>query len=162
MFRRAQAAMEYLMTYGWAILAIVIVLGALLYLGVFSLASKAPDFCRPQVGMHCTSWRLDASDDNATVLIINGYQQHMNVTQVLCQVEGTSGTWTVYPNGIPVAPQLERWISISGCYDMQSQKIDFDEGEQFGGKVVVQFYFLTESPDSIRRNSFDVKFTAQP
>ena len=33
---KAQSAMEYLMTYGWAILVIAVVLGALFELGVFS------------------------------------------------------------------------------------------------------------------------------
>ena len=36
MNKRAQSAMEYLMTYGWAILVVLIALGALFYLGVFS------------------------------------------------------------------------------------------------------------------------------
>ena len=39
---RAQSAMEYLMTYGWAILVIAIVLGVLYYLGVFNSANFAP------------------------------------------------------------------------------------------------------------------------
>ena len=34
--RKAQSAMEYLMTYGWAILIIAVVLGALFSLGVFN------------------------------------------------------------------------------------------------------------------------------
>ncbi len=33
--KRGQSALEYLMTYGWAILAVVIIAGALWYLGVF-------------------------------------------------------------------------------------------------------------------------------
>lgn len=37
--RRAQSAMEYLMTYGWAILVIAVVLGALYQLGVFNPGS---------------------------------------------------------------------------------------------------------------------------
>ena len=40
--RKSQSAMEYLMTYGWAILIIAIVLAALFQLGVFSSASFAP------------------------------------------------------------------------------------------------------------------------
>lgn len=36
MERRGQAAMEFLMTYGWAILAAVIAIGVLAYFGVFS------------------------------------------------------------------------------------------------------------------------------
>ena len=40
--RRAQSAMEYLMTYGWAILIIAVVLGALFQLGVFNANNFAP------------------------------------------------------------------------------------------------------------------------
>ncbi len=39
---RSQSAMEYLMTYGWAILIIAVVLGALFGLGFFNAASLAP------------------------------------------------------------------------------------------------------------------------
>ena len=36
---KAQSAMEYLMTYGWAILIVAVVLGALYSLGVFNGAA---------------------------------------------------------------------------------------------------------------------------
>ena len=39
---RAQSAMEYLMTYGWAILIIAVVLGVLFQIGVFSGANLTP------------------------------------------------------------------------------------------------------------------------
>ncbi len=39
---KAQSAMEYLMTYGWAILIIAVVLGALFGLGFFNSANLAP------------------------------------------------------------------------------------------------------------------------
>ncbi len=39
---RLQSAMEYLMTYGWAILIIAVVLGALFQLGVFNAGAFAP------------------------------------------------------------------------------------------------------------------------
>ncbi len=39
---RSQSAMEYLMTYGWAILVIAVVLGVLFQLGVFGDANLAP------------------------------------------------------------------------------------------------------------------------
>ncbi|MEM3215392.1 MAG: LamG-like jellyroll fold domain-containing protein [Candidatus Micrarchaeaceae archaeon] len=41
-FARAQSAMEYLMTYGWAILIIAVVLSALFELGVFNSNNFAP------------------------------------------------------------------------------------------------------------------------
>lgn len=39
---RLQSAMEYLMTYGWAILIIAVVLGALYQLGIFGSATSGP------------------------------------------------------------------------------------------------------------------------
>ena len=41
--KKGQAALEYLMTYGWAILAVVVVLAVLWYLGIFT--PKAPEMC---------------------------------------------------------------------------------------------------------------------
>ncbi len=42
MKKKAQAAMEYLMTYGWAILIIVVVIAALYAMGVFKQKSTVP------------------------------------------------------------------------------------------------------------------------
>ncbi len=40
MKKKGQAAMEYLMTYGWAILIIIVVVGALFAMGVFKTESS--------------------------------------------------------------------------------------------------------------------------
>jgi hypothetical protein len=47
--------MEYLMTYGWAILIIAVVLGALFQLGVFSGASVIGTSCVASSGFLCSS-----------------------------------------------------------------------------------------------------------
>ena len=41
-YRKSQSAMEYLMTYGWSILIIAVVLGALSFLGIFNPLTFAP------------------------------------------------------------------------------------------------------------------------
>ncbi len=51
--RSAQSAMEYLMTYGWAILIIAVVLAALFELGVFNGSNLAPQACIAQAGFVC-------------------------------------------------------------------------------------------------------------
>ena len=43
--RNAQSAMEFLMTYGWAILTLAIVVGALVELGAFGSANASPNSC---------------------------------------------------------------------------------------------------------------------
>ena len=43
--KRAQAAMEFLMTYGWAILVVLAAIGALAYFGVLSPDRFLPEKC---------------------------------------------------------------------------------------------------------------------
>jgi len=50
---RGQAAMEYLMTYGWALLVIVLVLGALIYLQVLNPQARLQDSCNLPIGFKC-------------------------------------------------------------------------------------------------------------
>jgi len=59
--KRAQSAMEYLMTYGWAILIIAVVLGALYVLGVFNGTSFLGTSCIAGSGYQCTNLLLHTS-----------------------------------------------------------------------------------------------------
>ncbi|MBI2581293.1 hypothetical protein HYV85_05830 [Candidatus Woesearchaeota archaeon] len=51
---KAQAAMEFLMTYGWAILVVLVVIGALAYFGVLSPSTLLPEKCTFPVSVSCT------------------------------------------------------------------------------------------------------------
>src|SRR3989338_423825 len=56
MFRKSgkgQAALEFLMTYGWAILVVLIVIGALSYFGVLNPTIMLPEKCTLQMGLYC-------------------------------------------------------------------------------------------------------------
>ena len=57
---RLQSAMEYLMTYGWAILVIAVVLGVLYSLGIFNPSNFAP---KAQPGS-CQVFRPDGPGTN--------------------------------------------------------------------------------------------------
>ncbi len=53
--KKAQSAMEYLMTYGWAILIIAVVLAALDMLGIFNGATFLGTSCLSTPGYECSS-----------------------------------------------------------------------------------------------------------
>ncbi len=59
--------MEYLMTYGWAILIIAIVLVALFALGIFNSGSFINTTCIATSGYECTSVSLTPSGMTATI-----------------------------------------------------------------------------------------------
>ncbi len=52
---KAQSAMEYLMTYGWAILIISVVLASLFSLGVFNAGASLSTACVPLAGYMCSN-----------------------------------------------------------------------------------------------------------
>lgn len=49
--KKSQAAMEFLMTYGWAILIVLVAIAALYFLGVFS--GKTPNTCTIEPPFNC-------------------------------------------------------------------------------------------------------------
>ncbi|MAG47369.1 hypothetical protein CL617_02085 [archaeon] len=63
--KRAQAAMEFLMTYGWAILIILIALGVLFYLGVFN--PQTPTNCIPNAPISSCNVLLTATGGEVSV-----------------------------------------------------------------------------------------------
>ena len=61
--RKGQAAMEFLMTYGWAILVVIAAIAALAYFGVLDPARLLPERCQFPAGMDCV--------DKANILTTN-------------------------------------------------------------------------------------------
>jgi len=60
--KKAQAALEFLMTYGWAILVVMIVIGALSYFGVLSPTMLLPERCTLPMGLYCKNFKLTYYD----------------------------------------------------------------------------------------------------
>ena len=58
MHRKSQAALEFLMTYGWAILVVLVAVGALAYFGVLSPDKFLPAKCTLQSGIACLDHKV--------------------------------------------------------------------------------------------------------
>jgi hypothetical protein len=88
--KKAQAGLDFLMTYGWALLLVVLVVGALFALGIFDvgsfLGSKASGFSQ----LSLVGWRL-AESGSFTVMFENHAGTGVNVTAI----NATLGTDTI-------------------------------------------------------------------
>ena len=88
--KKSQAAMEFLMTYGWALLVVLIAIVALAFFGMLNPEKFIPTKCEMAPGLTCMGYNavtddLDISDgsvkDNITILLNNGRGNLMtNVT----------------------------------------------------------------------------------
>lgn len=79
--KKAQAAMEFLMTYGWAILVVLVVIGALAYFGVLSPGRLLPDRCQLPPGVSCDDFSI--SGTTLTIILTNGLGQETNFTSFM-------------------------------------------------------------------------------
>jgi len=103
--KKAQAAMEFLMTYGWAILVVLVAIGALAYFGVLNPGKYLPASCVITPGISCDDFVVRANGD-ATIILRNGMGQSLTSVSLAIPTctaavgnptgiaDGTTGTFT--------------------------------------------------------------------
>lgn len=69
--KKAQAAMEFLMTYGWAILAAIIAIGVLAYFGVFSPGKFTPTAAVLNAPLYANAWNVEGATGTVSVEVKN-------------------------------------------------------------------------------------------
>ncbi len=62
--------MEFLMTYGWAILVVLVAIAALAYFGVLNPAKFLPSSCTITPGISCDDFKVES--DEVTLVLTNG------------------------------------------------------------------------------------------
>ncbi len=65
------------MTYGWAILVVLIVIGALAYFGILNPSILLPEKCTLQMGLYCQDHRIDGQTGTITFDLQNGIGKDM-------------------------------------------------------------------------------------
>ena len=112
---RLQSAMEYLMTYGWAILIIAVALAVLFYFGVFNPSSFVGQQCVLQSGLSCTIVSMSANG----MLTINlaqasASQTSISITAVGCN-SNAAQTPTPLPSQVVLGPESNVTLAVQ-CY----------------------------------------------
>ena len=87
---KSQAAMEFLMTYGWAILVVLAAIAALAYFGVLSPEKFLPQKCILVPGLACQQHKVEPT--KITLVISQSLGRTITVTNI--DVAGCSGTFS--------------------------------------------------------------------
>ena len=130
MQQRGQAAMEFLMTYGWAILVVLIAIGALAYFGVLTPSDFLPRSCTLMPGLDCSEFKVDTTLDQVQLFIRNGLGESIDFSSlnVDTNLDGTGDCTVLDPAAISdgaLSPQL----NIAGC-------TIGNVGDRFRGNIV--------------------------
>lgn len=101
--KKAQAAMEFLMTYGWAILVVLVAVGALAYFGVLSPDNFLPNRCTLPAGVACIDHEatnfLGAGFGEIYVALRNGLGYDMQTVSISVSDCGSATSTSLIKNG---------------------------------------------------------------
>ncbi len=125
MQRKGQAAMEFLMTYGWAILAAVIAIGVLAYFGVFSPGKYVTGNAVVNPPFYINAWNAKASTGVTLELKNNGGEDY-EIQSVDISNCGSDSTATSIPADTSAA------ITVACTTPLL-------EGESFKGDITVSY-----------------------
>ncbi|MFH1376138.1 MAG: hypothetical protein ABIH25_00725 [Candidatus Woesearchaeota archaeon] len=87
--KRGQAAMEFLMSYGWAILVVLVAISALAYFGVLDPNNSLPETCILFPGLGCDDYKVDSN--GVTLVITNGLGKDLESFSITVLGDGACG-----------------------------------------------------------------------
>jgi len=131
--------MEYLMTYGWALLVIVIVIAILLIMNPFS----APQSCKfDQISFACDNAVVTATGSYLLMGITNGNNNAINVSGVSC-TSSKSSTVPTNPGNVNTIVARQGTLMINKTSGITCTGAPTTVGTDFSGKIWI-FYKNTE------------------
>ena len=124
MNKKGQAAMEFLMTYGWAILAAIIAIGVLAYFGVFSPGKYVSGSAIVSAPFYANAWAI--STTSVTLELKNNGGEAYNITSTKVTNCGTNS------NAFVVNASALQAISVTCASALKS-------GDTFKGDITVSY-----------------------
>ncbi len=139
--KKAQAAMEFLMTYGWALLIVVLAIGALVYW--LKPTSLTPENCQFNTASGLFCEKFDAAPGNVRIKLSNHLSERIQITGAAISQDGDTCTLAGGPTGwINEDDSLEIVLSGGGsCANLAAP------GKKLKGDISVTY----EDPDAFPR-----------
>ena len=154
--KRGQAAIEYLMTYGWALLVIAIVIVALYVIMNTQVRSEK---CVTSTGFSCDPVPQVFVDSNGfasmSLRLYNSQMKGITVSRVLCTTAPTS---QADPANAMVVPSADAEIpnGFSGTFTNVpckngANQLKLASGQQFNGYFVVWYNYENDPDPTVAR-----------
>lgn len=155
--KKGQAAIEYLMTYGWAILVIAIVIVALY---MMTQTSRNVQMCNMPAGFVCNDplpqIYTDASSQDSISLILHNRQgQAINVSGVLCTTKSPAEADAALMDD-SIAPMIQPGTSATfttKCRNSATSYVTLPSGQQFSGYVIIYYNYDNDPNPTVHRTT---------
>ena len=159
----SQAALEFLTTYGWAFLIILIMIGAIAYFGILSPSKVLPNRCNIGPEFSCIDYQISAAANTLRIRLKNSVGESISVSALTLGSEGS----TSYSCTLITPPSLPFTFTTNGTPQdfvwgtCNSAAAGFVAGEK--GKVLLTIAYNTLSGGAtyIRQTKGEVYSTIQ-
>ncbi len=118
--KKGQAALEFIITYGWAILAVIVGIGALAYLGFSNNSRAIPTRCIINPAFPCLDVAVSSSSQSMQISLANSYGYKINGVNL--SASGCSNTPTIKE----MESNSRQTFTVSGCVLAKGQKYNGD------------------------------------
>ena len=145
---KSQSAMEYLMTYGWAILIVAVVLGALFELGIFSGTTFGGNACIPASGYLCNNPVLSTNGLLSVSFGEVGYQ--ITITGVSCSTNSTA------PSSF-YTTDLQLYSGQTATLDFHCPIASTTAGSPFSGDLFIEYNEINYPTQVVRFAAISTK-----
>lgn len=142
-FRKSQAALEFLTTYGWAFLVILIMIGTLAYFGILSPSKILPARCNFGSELECVDYRITSATatpaNEFRIRLKNIVGETVTVTSIALGSETTTSYTCTTPPTMPANWQsgVIQELIWTAC---NSAAVGFTSGEKGKVLMTVSYY----------------------
>lgn len=139
--KRGQAALEFLMTYGWVILIVIIVIGALAAFGVFDVARLVPDKCVLPTQLSCQDH--GASSGLLQMELLNSFGRDIEINSITITDRDTGDTCTeTYATPLSIDNQYKQLVEVGDCGWLEPKsgkyRLDLEVEYKFADGTIVK------------------------
>jgi hypothetical protein len=135
--KKGQVAMEYVMIYGWAILAVMVIMGFIINYANINPADFMGEECNFDVGLVCNDFAIyESGEKNIALSVTNGFSKSITITNIAFS-GGFKHTAKLSPV-IEIPPTDTKLIEINaGIEPFKNEKVD----------ITVEYYYSDTSDD---------------
>ena len=140
---KAQAALEFLTTYGWAFLVILIMIGTLAYFGILTPGNLLPNRCSMGSEFQCLDYQVSESGATSTVKLRlkNDIGEPINVASIDVGSDGAASLVCTGPGAQSNWKAGEiRDLVFSACSNMAA--VGLLKGEKGKVNLSVNYYSI--------------------
>ena len=159
MNHKGQAALEFLTTYGWAFLIIVIMIGTLTYFGIFNPGQVLPNRCTFGTEFQCVDYQISATGNTFKLKLRNNVGDPLTVDQIVLNSDNGAALLCV-PQNPSAYPWTETWRSgntsdfeWNGC---NFAAVGLNTGSKGKVLVTIRYYSVASGSNYIKEAKGDI------